>query len=202
MHNVGVSITGLVPSGSLGLHYAAEIGNGRASRSPLDEPVQNVVDENNGKAVNFALFARPDRAPGLQAGLSVYHDKLTPAGLPNIGETIMTGHLVYKFGSYEFLNEGVLIRHAMQTGLVLNTPGFYVQAARRFGSLWPYFRYEYVNVPAGDPIIGDVGRRNGPSVGLRFNISEFAALKAEYQRVAQRTADPINGLRVALAFAF
>jgi hypothetical protein len=61
-----------------------------------------------------------------------------------------------------------------------------------------------VSVPAGDPIIGDVGRRNGPIAGLRFNVSEFAALKAEYQRTAQRTVNPIpvNSLRLALAFAF
>src|SRR6202007_814458 len=48
IHNVGASITGKVPSGTLGLHYVAEVANGRASRSPLtDEPVQNEVDENN-----------------------------------------------------------------------------------------------------------------------------------------------------------
>jgi len=30
------------PSGHLGLHYVAEVGNGRASRSPItEEPVQN-----------------------------------------------------------------------------------------------------------------------------------------------------------------
>src|SRR5262249_570932 len=33
-HNVGVSATGRIPSGSLGLHYIAEIGNGRSSRAP------------------------------------------------------------------------------------------------------------------------------------------------------------------------
>jgi hypothetical protein len=42
IHTVGVSASGLIPSGSLGLHYVAEVGNGRASRSPIDqEPVQN-----------------------------------------------------------------------------------------------------------------------------------------------------------------
>src|ERR1700751_2787098 len=63
VHTVGVSASGEIPSGSLGLHYVAEAGNGRASRSPLSEPVQNVVDEGNRKAVNLALFARPDARP-------------------------------------------------------------------------------------------------------------------------------------------
>ncbi len=81
IHNVGLSASGRIPSGALGLHYVAEIGNGRASRQPLgDEPVQNVVDENNYKAVNLALFARPESIRGLQIGFSGYHDKLMPFG--------------------------------------------------------------------------------------------------------------------------
>ena len=40
VHTVGVSASGLIPSGRLGLHYVAEVGNGRASHSPLtQEPV-------------------------------------------------------------------------------------------------------------------------------------------------------------------
>src|SRR5207244_4369644 len=45
VHNVGVSASGLIPSGRLGLHYVAEVGNGRASRSPASEPVQNRSEE-------------------------------------------------------------------------------------------------------------------------------------------------------------
>src|SRR5581483_7638069 len=60
VHGVGVTANGRIPSGKLGLHYVAEVSNGRTSRSPLDEPVQNVIDENNGKAYNLALYARPD----------------------------------------------------------------------------------------------------------------------------------------------
>jgi len=33
VHTVGASASGLIPSGHLGLHYVAEVGNGRASRS-------------------------------------------------------------------------------------------------------------------------------------------------------------------------
>src|SRR5882724_7721278 len=55
IHNVGVTVSGRIPSGALGLHYVAEVGNGHTSRSPVDEAVQNVVDENNHKAVNFAI---------------------------------------------------------------------------------------------------------------------------------------------------
>ena len=61
IHTVGASVSGQVPSGSLGLHYVAEIGNGRASRTPLtEEPVQNEIDDQNHKAYNLAVFARPE----------------------------------------------------------------------------------------------------------------------------------------------
>src|SRR5207237_7704737 len=48
LHNVGLSVTGRIPRAPFGLRYVAEIGNGRASRSPLDRAVQTAVDENNG----------------------------------------------------------------------------------------------------------------------------------------------------------
>ncbi len=91
----------------------AEIGNGRAARTPLDEPVQNLVDENNGKAFNLALMARPDGLPGFEAGFSVYHDHLTPSGMPNVGETILAGHVVYQNPGFEWLNEALVIRMAI-----------------------------------------------------------------------------------------
>ena len=77
LHNVGLSATGRIPNAPFGLHYVAEIGNGRAAR-PGARPVQSVVDENNGKSFNLALYSRPSQIPGLQTGFSVYHDNLTP----------------------------------------------------------------------------------------------------------------------------
>ncbi len=96
IHNVGVEAYGRIPSGSLGLHYVAEVGNGRESRAPLfEEPVQNVTSDTNHKAVNFELFARPTKVPGLQVGFSVYRDLLVPIGRPAVGETILAAHAVY-----------------------------------------------------------------------------------------------------------
>ena len=203
IHNVGVSATGLIPSGRLQLHYVAEIGNGRASRSPLDEPVQNVVDENNGKAVNFALFATPEAVRGLQFGFSTYHDHLTPANAPRIGELIFAAHAVMVRPNFEWLNEALLIRHALDgSSRVFNTPGFYSQISKRFGSYRPYFRYQYVNGSNSEPVFPDVGRRQGPSVGLRFDASESVALKLQYDRTDLRHQPAFNDLTLQLAFTF
>ena len=44
VHGVGITVQGQIPSGRAGLKYVAEIGNGRRSRTPSDEAVQNVAD--------------------------------------------------------------------------------------------------------------------------------------------------------------
>ena len=204
VHSVGVSASGMVPSGGLGLHYVAEVGNGRASRSPFyEEPVQNVVDDQNHKAFNLALFARPEAVRGLQAGFSIYRDVLAPNKSPRIGETILAAHAVYIRPNFEWLNEAMVIRHAPE-GLshVFQTPGFYTQISRRFGAYRPYFRYQYVNSSANEPIFPDVGRRQGPSVGIRYDASESVALKLQYDYTSIRNQQAISALALQLGFTF
>jgi len=204
IHNVGLSASGRIPSGGLGLHYVAEIGNGRQSRFPLtEEPVQNEVDENNYKAFNLALFARPDSIRGLQFGFSGYHDRLMPVGLPRVDETILAAHAVYMVPKFEWLNEVVLVRHALDgTSQVFNTPAFYTQIAKRFGSYQPYFRYQYINGSDREPIFPDVGRMEGPSLGLRYDASESVALKVQYDYNVSRHEQNYSGLNLQLGFTF
>jgi hypothetical protein len=204
IHSVGVSASGEIPSGWMGLHYVAEVGNGRASRSPFDdEPVQNVVDDQNRKAFNLALFARPESVRGLQTGFSIYRDVLAPNGQSRVGETILAAHAVYIRSNFEWLNEGMVIRHAPE-GLehVFNTPGFYTQISRRWGAYRPYFRYQYVNASDHEPIFPDVGRRQGPSLGIRFDASESVALKLQYDYTSIRNQQAISALAMQVGFTF
>lgn len=202
IHNVGASITGKVPSGRLGLHYVAEIGNGRAYRT--SEPVQNTVDENTHKALNFGVFARPEAIRGLQVGFSAYRDLLTPAAPLAIDETILAAHAVYTGLDFEWLNEALLIRHAPQgTPQVFNTPGFYSQISRRFRSYRPYFRYQYVNAPASEPIFSpNVGLQHGPSFGLRYDMSEFVAVKVQYDYTMLRGDRTYHTVALQTGFTF
>ena len=204
VHTVGASASGLIPSGHLGLHYVAEVGNGRASRSPItEEPVQNVVDDHNHKAFNLALFVRPDAVRGLQVGFSAYRGLLVPANLPRIGETILAAHAVLVRSKFEWLNEALVVRHA-PNGIprVFNTPGFYTQVSKQFGSYRPYFRYQYVNASRTEPIFPDVGLRQGPSVGLRYDASETVALKLQYDYTALRGQPAVNALALQVGFTF
>jgi len=210
LQEVGLTASGQLPSGKLGLRYVVEAGNGR-DQLLGGEPAQNQHDANNGKSVNFAIASRPAWVPGLQVGFSLYHDYLAFDDNINHSEYISTVHLVYVNSTYEFLNEVLLVRHAgTSTGTpgIFHTPGFYTLFSRRFGSYRPYFRYQYVNAGVDEPIYGDpadgplVGRRNGPSVGLRYDFTEHTAFKFQYDRMAVRGRNSSNGLDTELAFTF
>jgi hypothetical protein len=204
IHNVGVTASGLIPSGSLGLHYVAEVGNGRESRTPLEsEPVQNEIADQNGKAFNLALFARPEALRGLQTGFSIYRDVLAPANMPKIGETILAGHAVFIRPKFEWLNEALLDRHTISgTSISFNTPGFYSQVSRQFNVFRPYLRYQYLNVANNEPIFSDVALQHGPSIGLRFDASESVALKFQYDYTFLRNQPGVTGLTLQAGFTF
>lgn len=201
LHNVGLQATGRVPRAPWGMRYVAEVGNGRASRTPLDQPVQTSSDENNRKAFNLGLFVRPNSARGLQAGFSVYRDRLTPLNAAPVGQTIGAGYVVYQNARYESLNEFVLMR-LDSGGRVFNTPAFYTQISRQFGNARPFFRYQYVNVPRDNPLFADVGRRNGPAFGLRYDLTDYAAFKTQYESTSRRSKKRLDELRMQLAFTF
>src|SRR5215469_3033983 len=211
-HIVGASASGQIPTGKLGLHYIAEVGNGRAGAAGA-APVQNFLDENNHKAVDVNVFSRPDAVPGLQVGFSAYRDLLTPPNSPAIHETILNTYVVFARSKFEWLNEGLLIRHASpEPAHVFNTSGFYTQISRGFGSFRPYFRYQYVNAPNNEPIFFpvynvSVGLQHGPSLGVRYDFRESVAAKLEYdynelRRVQGINQQAISQLALQVTFAF
>jgi hypothetical protein len=186
VHLVGISATGLVPySGSLNLHWIAELGNETSSafigQPNVNEPVQNFVSDSNHKAFNLAGYIRPDWLSGLQIGGNFYNSKRVPDGVPHVDNTITGGYLIYITPVWEFMGE-------LQD--------------QRDRSYRPYFRWQEVNVPANDPLYGSVGRYEGPSVGLRMDFSGYAAFKMQYNRLYTRGAGPANGLNSQVAFTF
>lgn len=210
LQEVGITTTGLIPSGNLGLHYIFEVGNGRSHLIGTD-PAQNNTDHSNGKSVNFGIYAQPSSLSGLQTGFSIYHNYLIFSDNHNHDELISTIYVVITNSTYEFLNEAMTVRHTMtNTGGpgVFQTPAFYTQFSRRFASFRPYLRYEYINAGAHEPIYGDpndgtvVGRRNGASFGIRWDFNEHAAAKLQYERMYVRGMGSGDDLGVQFAFNF
>lgn len=204
IHNVGLSVNGQIPSGALGLRYVFEVGNGR-HYSAADEPVLNVADDNDHKALNLGLTARPDGVPGLQLGVSAYHDTLTPDGLPRIDQTILVGHVVWQRPKFEWLNEVFWFRHGPAAGGATHAVAAYSQAARQWGRYRPYLRYQYTYADRADLIFsnfGGAGLLHGPSVGLRYDFSPLAALKFQYDHFWQGGRPSVNQFTTQVAFTF
>jgi hypothetical protein len=202
---VGVSLTGLVPSGRLGLNYLFEYGSSDTVRPDIDGS-GGVDDENNGNHVNIGLFVRPEVFPGLQIGGSFYHDKISDSRVQfptRIGQTIVNVHAVYMAHGIEILNEGFLIRHTPENNHnSSNMPAFYSQFSKRFGNIRPFFRYQYVNANKEDTIFEDVGLRYGPSFGARYDFNGNIAVKAQLDHTFRKDQPDLNGLHLQLAFTF
>ena len=204
IHNTGLSVSGVIPSGRLGLHYVAEIANGR-NYNPGEEPVQNISDNNDFKAVNLAIFARPDWMPGLQAGGSAYFDRVNVGLLPTADQTVVSAYAVYVSPAFEWLNEGVLMRDASSLGTFL-TRAAYTQVARQFGKFRPFARYEVLDADEDDPILESSGSpafHQTFSLGMRYNFSEFVAIKLQGDHtLSADDGDPRNQLTFQVSFTF
>jgi hypothetical protein len=218
---VGISLTGSIPSGRLGMNYVAEYGSSDTVRPDINgDGLLN--DENNGNHVNLGLYLLPDRVPGLRIGGSIYHDQISdlvslvsggstfvPPG-ESLGpsarwnQTIANGHVVYNSKGIEFLNEGFLIRHALIGGDLtpFNTPAFYSQLSKKLGPIRPFFRYQYINASPRNIIYNDIGLRYGPSFGARYDFNDYFAFKAQFDHTARRGLPDIDGLHFQLAATF
>jgi hypothetical protein len=203
---IGVSLTGAVPSGKLGLNYVAEYGSSDTIRPDINGDHQ-VTDENNGNQTNVGLFVKPDDLRGLQIGASYYHDKISNFEQgPSLryGQGIVNGYVVYTAHGIEFLNEGFLIRDAALhfSDAVFNTPAFYSQFSKQLGRIRPFFRYQYVNASPNNSIYNDVGLRLGPSFGARYDLNDYIAFKAQLDHTVRGGQPALNGLHLQFAFTF
>ena len=186
VHTVGVSVHGAIPSGKWNLSYYVEVGNGE-NYTTNGNPVQNVWDYNQAKSINFALVAKPDWFAGGQFGIGAYHDSVNPQGLTHTDEWIWNASVAYHSALWELMAEGFIVRHNSAASGEHYTPMTYLQVARKFGSYTPYARFTYVNASTSDPIysaiLAEAGRQYGPSLGLRYDLSTYVALKLQYDYV-------------------
>lgn len=195
VHFVGAQSEGTIPSGSLNVGYNLGIGNGRGS---IFSRGGDQSDVNNNRAWLVNVYARPSRFERLQFGGSFYKDLLSAANsgtgspfIPSDGirfsEWIAAGHLIWTGERPEFLAEFANVRHrSTLTGREFDSQGGYAQIAYRLpigDRRWkPYFRYDYIQVPAGEPVFApNVADVRGVTLGTRYDISDFAAFKAEYR---------------------
>ena len=204
-HTLGVSATGDIPSGALGLRYVAELGSGRAGQSSAATAPQPALADNNTPSVNLGLITRPERWDGLQLGATLYRNRLTlqDTSKKGIDETIGGAHALYKTDAVELLGEWLAIRHRARDGSPANVSrGWYAQASRRFGVVRPYVRYDYVDVPRSNQVFGFLGRRRGPTGGIRYDFDALAAFKLQASHLTQTTRANLNRVDAQVSFMF
>ncbi len=198
IHNIGVEAMGKIPGDKLGLHWFAEVGNGKQTYTLQSTVTPAIVlADHTGKSTNVGMYLRPSAISGLQAGFNWYQASLVPilSQLPSYGtpvypfpnargyyrQNIFIAHAVYITPSIELMVEDAEIRDVGRgTTQALYTSGGYAQVSRAFGEYRPYVRYQWLNPNFHDPNNAWVGRWVGPDVGVRWDMNPFIALKTEF----------------------
>jgi hypothetical protein len=204
VHFVGALSEGALPAAGLNLNYNLGIGNGRSS---VISRSGDFGDINNNKAWLMNFFVKPDKLYGLQAGGSVYRDKISSAP-GEFREWITSGHLVWARENPEFIAEIANVHHQSLgfTRGESNSIAYYIQVAYRLPwleRLWkPYYRFEYTHIPRSDILFRPILGGNLSTVGLRYDVSRFAALKFEYRAINRPGLPRINGAFAQTSFTF
>ena len=212
VHFVGTLVEGALPAGGMNVNYNFGLGNGRSS---VISRAGDWGDINNNKAWLVGLFSRPSALYGLQFGGSVYRDEISrPAA--QFREWIQSAHVVWQKENPELIAEFSNVSHREIGSLIQsNSQAWYVQMGYRlpwFEKLWkPYYRFEYIHIPGSDRLFNTfvdgklvpvVPSLAGSTLGVRYDISSFAALKFEYRR-QRRPGEPIvNGAFAQTSFTF
>ena len=203
VHFVGFLAEGNIPSGGAGLGYNVGVGNGRGDT--ISRP-GDLRDNNNNRAWVANIYSRPRGLYGLQMGASVYRDKINLMGR-DFREWITSAHLVWTKETPEFLAEFANVNHRqVLTDISTNSQAFYVQVGYRLPwferTVKPYYRFEYTHTPLSEQVFTNQDLV-GSIVGVRYDISNYAAFKAEYRNSKREISNPrVNGLFLQTAFTF
>ncbi len=139
-------------------------------------------------------------------GASVYRDKINLMGR-DFREWITSAHLVWTKETPEFLAEFANVNHRqVLTDISTNSQAFYVQVGYRLPwferTVKPYYRFEYTHTPLSEQVFSNQDLV-GSIVGVRYDISNYAAFKAEYRNSKREISNPrVNGLFLQTAFTF
>jgi hypothetical protein len=205
VHFVGALVEGSVPAGGWHIGYQGGIGNGRGN---VISRAGDAGDNNARPAYLLNLFSKPDRAFGLQVGGSLYVDRVSSPGRPESDERIVAGHAVWQHENPEAIFEIADVRHELVGGAsATSNLAYYAQLAYRLpGSarLWkPYYRFEHIDIDPADLVFTGVPNLDGSTVGVRYDISTYVAVKTE-ARIRRRAADQerTNGWFLQICFTF
>lgn len=206
LHAVGIELSGIKEFDSFGLEYNFNVANGRG-RTKTE--VQNTKDKNDSKALNFLLGFKPNFVEGLKFGADIYYDKIpsnpgTSTRTNRINELILGGYATYFHDKIELLGELFNISHDDKTsGNDFDTLGFYLQGGYKIDNFTPYWRFDFIDFGNADPYFTpddtDIKKH---TLGLRWDVFTWNALKFEYSYADKKDKDNEHSIAVNSSFAF
>lgn len=206
-HDTGIKLWGNALLEGFDLNYACAVSNGRGVNTTQQ---QRFGDINDKKALSAQIDVQPHIVEGLRLGPSIYYDVIpedntNPDRKNEIREIIYGGHVIYTIENIELLTEVFEIDHDEYSGSVSNTLGGYAQFAYIINKFKPYYRYDYINYDSNDTFYReskfDFLDTNTHTIGLRYELSHFNALKFEYSHGTIDDED-VNIIGLQTAFSF
>jgi hypothetical protein len=210
-HSIGVHIDGLLPLGPIGgLRYDVEVANGRGR---IPDEVTNTFDPNQEKAFNLRLRLEPGFPEGLILGGNLYFDTIRTGGIEpprpevTVDEVILGGHLAYLENYVHLIGEYLHITHRASNTVTVTQAG-YAELGYTFKVVTPYVRAQRVVFPPDlDPffalnLLAIRGSFSSGLAGLRFNVSDYLALKLEGAYTKLDSGQTITTGVAQCAFAF
>lgn len=189
LHYYGVELMGDFSSGLGNVSYVATLANGNGPTT-TSTPVQ---DRNDSKLLALLMTWEPREDAGL--GFNVVLDRIP--GDPAIGpfrdhtieELIYGGHLFYRVEPFDFVTEFQHITHEDGgTGASYRHYGAFAHLGYTLGKFTPYYRFDLLGIESGDPffvgsgaVLARLSDTVQHSVGVRWDIKPFVAIKTEYR---------------------
>jgi hypothetical protein len=194
VHFVGGLVEGAVPARGWNLNYKAGIGNGRSS---VISRAGDAGDSNGSRAFLANAFSKPDKWFGLEFGGALYADTVTLASGREFSERIVSAYVVWQKEDPEIIAEFAGVRHReADIGDATWSRAFYIQAAYRLpvlnGLPKPYYRFEHIGIDEADGMFGTVPQVDMSTLGLRYDLSLYAAMKFEYRTWRRAETAPRN----------
>lgn len=184
IHFVGLLFEGDIPGSDHDVSYSVGVGNGRHSNIGR---AGDAGDVNSQRAWQATLKFQPTAINGLDAGVGIYSDRVSPPAGVEVYEKIYSAYFALERETPEVIVEYLHSEHDAVAGQASGgMDAYYAQFAYRLNgrrqAFKPYVRVERTEIDAGDPLLSLLNQDyKGAIAGVRYDFASAAALKFEYR---------------------
>ncbi len=181
VHFIGAEFSGRFGLEAGDLIYIANVANGRGRTT---DSLKLSGDDNDSKMLSLLATFEPAALPGFGVGASVLFDHIPEDA--SVGRFEQTQEIIaginarYVDDSLEAIAEWFIIDHQSIEGDSQHDGG-YAQLAYAFDWIKPYYRFDFLNIESGDTFFANTATARQQTLGIRFDLFTYAAVKTEYR---------------------